>query len=270
VTAVEVNQRMFDQVFRDPVRADLDPPEMAVVERFRDCWHEWDVLELGAGDGRVAYTLGAIAKSYLGIDYAPQVVDIARRRFGAGDRREFQLGDARDLPRELDGSFDAVWFPFNGLDNVNLQDRSAILTAIHRVLRPDGYFYMSCHSLNAMPFRWQWPRMCRFDLHNLADAVQVLTEDVMMTRRSRSADISAGRARGWLILRGPRDFRTFYTTPRFQVQQLESHGFEVLSVMGADGTDTPPDDAGPDESLHYLCRRSQASGNPQDLSADGR
>jgi SAM-dependent methyltransferase len=267
---VEVNQEMFDRVFSDPVRADLDPPEMAVVERFRGDWHEWDVLELGAGDGRVAFTLGAIAKSYLGIDYAPQVVEIARRRFGAGDRRRFQLGDARDLPREFDGSFDIVWFPFNGLDNVNHRERSVVLAEIHRVLRPAGYFYFSCHSLNSMPFRWQWPRLRRFNPHDVADAVQMLSEDVMMTRRSRSGDISAGRARGWVILRGPRDFRTFYVTPQWQVQQLGSHGFEVLSVMNAGGAHVSAEDTGSDESLHFLCRRTEVSGDSADSATNDR
>lgn len=260
---MDANQEMFDRVFRDPVRADLDPPEMAVVERFRDRWHQWDVLELGAGDGRVAFTLGAIAGSYLGIDYAPQVVEIARRRFGAGDRRRFLLGDARDLPCEFDSRFDVVWFPFNGLDNVNRCERSVVLAEIHRVLRPGGYLYFSCHSLNAMPFRWQWPRLRRFDMHDVADAVQMLSEDVMMTRRSRSGDIAAGRARGWVILRGPKDFRTFYATPQWQVQQLGSHGFDVLSVMNAGGAQVSPEGAGSDESLHFLCRRTELAGGSE-------
>jgi hypothetical protein len=82
---------------------------------------------------------------------------------------------------------------FGSLDVVDRCERSVVLTEIHRVLRPAGQFYFSCHLLNDM-----------------ADAIQMLSDDVTLTRRSRRGDISAGRAPGWVILRGPGDFRTFY------------------------------------------------------------
>ncbi len=256
VTEMDTNQEMFEKVFRDPVRSDLDPAEMAVVERFRSQWQNWDVLELGSGDGRVAFTLGALAQSYLGIDYAPSMPALAQQRFGEGNRRRFQLGDARNLPPEFEASFDTVWFPFNGLDNVDSADRSTILRQVYRVLKSGGYFYFSCHSLSAMPFRWEWPRLGRFNLHAVADAAQVLTEDVMMSRRSRSGDLEAARRNGWTILQGPRDFKTFYSDPAWQVAQLQEHGFTSLAILDGHGGVVEPASAGRDESLHYLCQRS--------------
>ena len=58
---MEINQEWFDHKYRDPVRADLYAHELAVVDRFHDRWAEWDILELGCGDGRVAWTVGAIS-----------------------------------------------------------------------------------------------------------------------------------------------------------------------------------------------------------------
>ena len=251
----EINRVMFDQVFNDPVRSDLDVAEMEIISQFREHWPSWDILELGSGDGRVAFTLGAIAQSYLGIDYAPNMVAKAQQRFGDDDRRQFLHGDARDLSMAGTSRFDMVWFPFNGLDNVGHSDRSRILSEVHRVLRPDGYFYFSCHSMDSMPFQWEWPKLRPFRLRTLASATQVLGEDVMMRKRSRSVDLDQARRQGWSVFTGPGPFRTFYSTMQWQIQALDDAGFITVRTLNAVGQDIISGKPDRSESLHYLCQR---------------
>ena len=252
---MEINQVMFDRIFDDPVRSDLDQAEMAVVSRFRDKWPVWDVLELGCGDGRVAYTISALAASYTGIDYAPAMVRKAKTRIDESDTVSFEEMDARDLPNEWAGRFDVVLFPFDGLDNVGYDDRLVVLDEARRVLADSGVFYFSCHSLNSMPFRWEWPKPNFFSLRSIADSIQMLSEDVMMKFRSRSADLDEATDRGWTILRGPGHFETFYTTPKYQIDQLDESGFDILEVIDTTGYTIEAPYDGVDESLHFICRR---------------
>lgn len=254
------NQAWFDHRFDDPVRADLYPHELAVVDRFHRSWADWDVLELGCGDGRVAATLGAISRSYLGIDYAPSKVAEATARFSPPGRRRFQLGDARRLPAELAAGFDAVWLVFNGLDYVAPQERDQVLGEVARVLRPGGHFYLNCHSLAALPFVWEWPTLRPVRPHRLADAVQMMYDNVMLTRRSRSADLTQARRRGWGVFRGPGDFTTFYADPAWQVGRLETAGFDVVGVYDGGGRSIDPRAPGRDESVSYLARLRPAAG----------
>lgn len=252
---MEINQEWFDHRYRDPVRADLYPHELAVVDRYHQRWSGWDVLELGCGDGRVAWTLGAISHSYLGIDYAPRKIAEATARFDPPGRRTFEVGDARRLPEGLTADFDSVWFIFNGLDYVTPPEREVVLDEVARVLRPGGHFYLNSHSLASLPFRWEWPPVRPFDLHTLADAAQLLSENVMLTRRSRSADLQQAQRRGWGVFRGPGEFTTFYANPSWQVRQLEEHGFEVVGVFDHAGHEIDPESPGRDESLNYLALR---------------
>lgn len=112
-----------------------------------------DVLDLGCGEGYFARGLRRRgAASILGIDISPEMVRAAREQ----ERIEplgidYAAGDATDLARLADGSFDLVVavFLFNYLDR---EHTAATMAEVHRVLRPGGRFVFGVPH-PSLPFR---------------------------------------------------------------------------------------------------------------------
>lgn len=89
------------------------------------------LLDLCCGTGKAAGAAAALGAEAEGIDVAPRMVELARRRFpGAA----FDVGDAEAIPRET-GRYDAVVCSF-GLMHVG--DTDALMHEIARVLKPGG------------------------------------------------------------------------------------------------------------------------------------
>jgi SAM-dependent methyltransferase len=89
------------------------------------------VLDLCCGTGRAAGAAAALGAHAEGIDFAPAMVERARKAFPA---LKFDVGDAEAIPLE-DSTFDAVVCSF-GL--FHLADAGKALKEIARVLRPGG------------------------------------------------------------------------------------------------------------------------------------
>lgn len=90
------------------------------------------VLDLATGTGAVARAAAAAGASVVGVDIAPGMVEVARRRSPAGVR--FEVADAAALPFGP-AAFDAVTCGF-GLSH--MPSRHEVLTEARRVLRPGG------------------------------------------------------------------------------------------------------------------------------------
>ncbi|MEN9894887.1 MAG: hypothetical protein RIR97_739 [Pseudomonadota bacterium] len=103
------------------------------------------ILDIGVGGGRTTPILHPHAKEYLGVDYAPAMVDLARRKQPYAD---YKVMDARDLSEFPDAHFDLVVFSFNGIDSVNKESRIQVLKEISRVLAPNGVFLFSTMNMN--------------------------------------------------------------------------------------------------------------------------
>jgi len=101
------------------------------------------ILDLGVGGGRTIPLLRKISEDYTGLDYTPEMVEVAKKRF-PGVR--VVHGDARDLGAFPSGSFFLVNFSFNGIDAVDHGDRQKVLAEVHRVLQPGGIFLFSTHN----------------------------------------------------------------------------------------------------------------------------
>lgn len=120
----------------------IDRSERILLERIRREYVHGDVLDIGVGGGRTVPLLNRGEGRYVGIDFVPELINAARKRFPEVDLR---VGDARHLDFP-DACFDVAVFSINGLDAVSHADRASALREIRRVLRPGGAFVFSTHN----------------------------------------------------------------------------------------------------------------------------
>lgn len=114
------------------------------------------VLDLGVGGGRTTPYLAAKASRYVGVDYAPAMVQACREKF---PELEFTVADAADLRIFPESSFDAVIFAFNGIDYVlPAESRRECFKQVHRILKDGAVFIFSSHNAHAVVVRQSWNR----------------------------------------------------------------------------------------------------------------
>lgn len=142
------------KIYKDYARRNyLEKPEITIFDELFCQLPGMDMLDMGVGGGRTTSYFAPVVKSYIGADYAAQMVKVCREKFK--DKYRFIVSDARSMNEFKDNSFDFVLFSFNGIDSFGHQDRLKALKEILRVLKDDGYFCFSSHNLN-----WK-------NLHNL-------------------------------------------------------------------------------------------------------
>lgn len=101
------------------------------------------VLDIGVGAGRTTPALSADAATYVGLDISAAMIDACRVRF---PDLTFEVGDAADLSRFPDASFDLVVFSFNGIDHLHPESaRARCLREMRRVVAPGGLVVYSSH-----------------------------------------------------------------------------------------------------------------------------
>lgn len=91
------------------------------------------VLDIGCGEGYGPSMLSGPARSVLGVDIAPEVIDHARRSHGS-DKVAFEVMDVNGLELD-DGSFDLA-VSFQVVEH--LADESGYFSEMARVLAPGG------------------------------------------------------------------------------------------------------------------------------------
>lgn len=97
-----------------------------------------DVLDVACGPGLYAEELVARGARVVGLDQSARMVELARERVPGGEFRVHDLAAPLDwLP---DGSVDLVLF---ALALEYIDDRTAVLRELRRVLRPDGALVLS-------------------------------------------------------------------------------------------------------------------------------
>jgi SAM-dependent methyltransferase len=89
------------------------------------------ILDLGCGDGQLTVRLAATGAQVAGVDASPEMVTSARARGVIAE-----VGNAEALPH-ADASFDAV---FSNAALHWVRDQDAMLSEVHRVLKPGGRF----------------------------------------------------------------------------------------------------------------------------------
>jgi SAM-dependent methyltransferase len=239
----EHNRQQFDasEVVADYVQMEgLTPCEQDLFDRRISAGTR--ILDLGVGAGRTTPWLLERGSSYVGIDYAPAMVDAARELHPDA---EFQVGDAADLSDWDDQAFDVVVFSYNGIDYLDDDARSRCLAEIRRVLVPGGLYVFSTHN----------PRAIIAPPPPGGNVAKRMAASVLMTsRRARrlvtSAPFRSGE--GWVLdpVRG--GLRTHMAIPDQVRAELDAAGFETLEHRNGDQPRRPSSLRTP--WWYYACR----------------
>jgi len=98
------------------------------------------ILDLGCGTGRLIERLGREFADItgVGVDLSPEMIQQAAARNCYGDRFQFQVGEASQLPFG-DATFGTV---LNTLSFLHYPDPQAVFQEVRRILVPGGQFYL--------------------------------------------------------------------------------------------------------------------------------
>jgi len=106
------------------------------------------VLDLGCGEGRHAFCAAERGFRVIGVDYESLAVERARalavKHPGVGDRVAFQVADLFALPFRP-STFDVV-IDYGCFHHVRRGDTGRYIDRVLSLLRPGGYFLLSCFS----------------------------------------------------------------------------------------------------------------------------
>lgn len=210
---------------------ELSACERALFDRFLRSG--MDVLDLGVGAGRTTPYLAGLGGRYVGVDYAPAMIEKARQLHPG---IEYAEADAQDLGAYGDASFDAVVFSYNGIDCLSpLRSRRQCFAECRRVLRPGGVLITSSHNPRGLLIPLRDPsRHTRFGGGILRAAkALVRTPEVV---RHKAFWQGAGYA---LERERPPYLWLFFATPRHVERELEAAGFTHLATLGAGFPDKP-------------------------------
>jgi ubiquinone/menaquinone biosynthesis C-methylase UbiE len=263
LTGSDDNRDVFDSVADSYTELALMPAEREAMGRLSGSLHEFEMLDIGVGAGRTAYTFAPLVRRYVGVDYSPRMVERARKLIGEDDRVTFVLGDARDLS-SLGGTFDFVLFSFNGIDAVGHADRLKILAEVRRVIKPGGYFLFSTHSIGALPLttrRSPSQRLAGSRIYDLYARLAQFSYARRVRKVNRTLDLKDAQERGWTVVQKfAHNFKVddYYVDPTYQAVQLREAGFELETVYDVAGREVQLPYGGRDPWLDYLCRPAGA------------
>ena len=193
----------------------LSESESKILARHDAAVRRAELLDIGVGGGRTLPYLRARAVRYTGIDVSQPMIDRCRERFPDA---VLLRCDVRDLSPFADDSFDVAYAIFNGLDELQPDDRLRALGEIRRVLRPGGLFLFSSHNVG-----WRG---------DVRDDPAIVMEQMMGV-----------------------DLPTYYIGPRRQIAQLEAAGFETIEISDVHGDVANEIASSPDPWLHYVARK---------------
>lgn len=135
------------KIYSDYAKRDyLEKAEVAILDELFPKLAIMTMLDMGVGGGRTTTYFAPMVKSYIGADYASQMIRICKRKFK--DRYIFIESDARNMKEFEGNSFDFILFSYNGIDSFGHNDRMTALREIRRVLKNNGYFCFSSHNLD--------------------------------------------------------------------------------------------------------------------------
>ena len=199
----------------------LTPAEQTLFDRHVPMGSE--VLDMGVGTGRTVPGLLQRSRRYVGIDYAPMMIERGRQHFPDVDLRVLSAADLSDF---ADGSFDVVLFIANGLDSMSPEAHAACLRESARVLRRGGTFLISRHNARGVASAID-PSMVPEDRQSLRAALRTSAATAWRKRHivaTRAFWSGAGK-----IDDPPFVFRV--ASRRATIADVVPHGFEHVDTV---------------------------------------
>lgn len=258
----ETNRKYYDSPgvaeFWASYKSDLFKAEEVILASLAGQIKGKPLLEIGVGAGRTTPYLRDLAGDYTGIDISSRMVEQCRKKFSGA---ALFICDARDMALFKDGQFSTVVFWMNGIDEVDLKDRIAILKEIARVLRRGGIFLLSSHNLD-----WDGLAVsCAFDgfafsgnpLRAAKSGVQRL---IVYFRCLFALWLERARRRGYVIFpqyeESPRiNMPIFFIRTEAQERQLKDVGFVQIEAISSDGIPLDGRNRHQDFHVYYVARK---------------
>ena len=233
----------------------LTAPEAAALASVVPRLTRKHILDIGVGGGRTFSALNAIADSYVGIDYVPEMVAQCRRRFPWG---RFEQGDARSMPQFRHATFDLIVFSCNGICMMAHAGRVAALQEVRRLLRPGGHFVFSCYNRNSEVYAryFMFPDFAwaRNPARLLVRSARFVGDTVISAfNRARYVRHEVRRREYSILNDRCHHYRTllYYIDVEGQLQQLQAAGFHgPVAIYDLAGHSTGVDAT--DDSLLYV------------------
>lgn len=142
-------KRIYNQkkISKDYAQRDyLSEAEIQIIEDLKQYLPKFNMLDMGVGGGRTTGYFLPMVNSYIGADYAPNMIAECRKKYR--NKKIFEVVDVRNMSKFSDNMFDFILFSYNGIDSFDLKDRETALGEIKRVLKNEGLFCFSSHNIN--------------------------------------------------------------------------------------------------------------------------
>lgn len=227
---------------------ELFPAEKILFERLEPQLKNMRMLDIGIGGGRTTAHFAKRVKEYIGIDYAPGMIQSCEKRFNSLPASvKFSVGDARDLGQFSGQEFDLVLFSYNGLDYIPHEERLRALAEMVRVTKLGGTLIFSSHNLlgfghTPRPQGESWIR------RTLIQGLIRLVNGKPTVLKSKPFAVIRDDGLGFRL-------KTYYVQPMEQVRQLAQVGQDQVELLGIDGHVRPksqsPDEVR-DEWIYYV------------------
>jgi ubiquinone/menaquinone biosynthesis C-methylase UbiE len=109
---------------------------------------EKSLLDIGCGGGRTTFLIYNLFRETIGLDINERLIHFAQEKARTEDiPLNFIVGDATQLCFP-DNEFDNILFSYNGIEGIpSRQARLMCLKEIYRVLKPNGVFIFTTHTL---------------------------------------------------------------------------------------------------------------------------
>ena len=240
---------------------DLQKPEQTILNLIKESIKKGRMLDVGVGAGRTTHHFAPLAREYIGIDYAHNMLEACRRKFHPlPSNVSFIRRDARDLSIFGDGYFDFVLASYNCFDGFSHLDRIRILKEIKRICKSGGLVSFSSHNLlfaeNYFKIDW-WLNLANFESRKSLRFLSAIYRYAWVLVLNDSREEIA-RQDYVMIHDGAHNFghKLYYIKPWKELEQLAQLGFNNTRIFSLNGNEI---ERGSDLSratdcwLYYLC-----------------